>query len=88
MEPWWRKRWGGSNRRSKSNTKAELDRKLSDGFTAGTRLAWVVDPKTESVRVHTSPREWVVLGCDDVLGGGDVLPGLRILVRKLFEEEG
>jgi len=72
---------------SKSNTKAEFDRKLSEYFAAGTRLAWVVDPKSESVRVHTSPRERVVLGLDDFLDGGDVLPGLRISVRDLFEEE-
>ncbi len=72
---------------SKSNTKAEINRKLSESFAAGTRLAWVVAPKTESVRVHTSPREWVVLGLDDFLDGGDVLPGLRISVRALFQEE-
>jgi Uma2 family endonuclease len=72
---------------SKSNTKAEIDRKLSEYFAAGARLAWVVDPKTEAVRVHTSPRERVVLGLDDFLDGSDVLPGLRISVRNLFEEE-
>jgi len=72
---------------SKSNTKAEIDRKLSEYFAAGTRLAWVVDPKTESVRVHTSPQDRIVLGVADFLDGGDVLPGLRISVRDLFEEE-
>jgi len=73
---------------SKSNTKAEIDRKLSEYFAAGARLAWVVDPKTESVRVHTAPRQRVVLGLDDFLDGGDVLPGLQISVRALFQEEG
>ena len=37
---------------SKSNTKAEIARKMDEYFAAGTRLAWVVDPKTETVRVH------------------------------------
>ena len=46
---------------SKSNTKAEIARKLDEYFAAGTRLAWVVDPKTMTVRVHTAPEESVVL---------------------------
>ena len=40
---------------SKSNTKAEIARKMDEYFAAGTRLAWVVDPKTETVRVHQAP---------------------------------
>jgi Uma2 family endonuclease len=70
---------------SKSNTKAEIARKLEEYFAAGTRLAWVVDPKTRTVRVHMAPREPVVLGAGDVLDGGDVLPRLRIPVRDVFE---
>ncbi len=66
-------------------TKAEIARKLEEYFAAGTRLAWVVDPKTRTVRVHTAPRESVVLGLGDVLDGGDVLPGLRLPVRDVFE---
>ena len=31
---------------SKSNTKAEIDRKLRELFAAGVKLAWVIDPKT------------------------------------------
>jgi Uma2 family endonuclease len=70
---------------SRSNTKAEIARKLEEYFAAGTRLAWVVDPKTQTVRVHTSPRESIVLGLDGILDGGDVLPGFRLLVRDLFD---
>ena len=72
---------------SKSNTKAEIARKLDEYFAAGTRLAWVVDPKTQTVRVHTAPRESAVLGLDGVLDGGDVLPGFRLPVRDVFELE-
>jgi Uma2 family endonuclease len=72
---------------SKSNTKAEIARKMREYFAAGTRLAWVVDPKTETVRVHRTPRDFVVLKAGDVLDGGDVIPGLRILVKDLFELE-
>ncbi len=68
----WPSRWI-----SKSNTKAEIARKLAEYFAAGTRLAWVVDPKTETVRVHRAPRKFVVLRAGDVLDGGDVIPGLQ-----------
>ena len=70
---------------SKSNTKAEIARKLTEYFAAGTRLAWVVEPKPQTVRVHTAPGEFVVLGIDDSLDGGGVLPGFRLAVRDLFE---
>jgi Uma2 family endonuclease len=72
---------------SKSNTKAEIARKLNEYFAAGSRLAWVVEPKPQTVRVHTAPAEYVVLGLDDWLDGGSVLPGFRLAVRELFETE-
>ena len=72
---------------SKSNTKPEIARKLEEYFGAGSKLAWVVDPKRQTVRVHTAPAEFVVLGLDDVLEGGNVLPGFRLAVRDLFESD-
>lgn len=72
---------------SKSNTKAEIARKLVEYFAAGTRLAWIVDPKTETVRVHTDPRDSTLVQAGDLLDGGDVIPGLRIAVEDLFDLE-
>jgi Uma2 family endonuclease len=72
---------------SKGNTKAEIARKLEEYFAAGTRLAWVVDPRRSTVRVHAGPRQFVELGIVDILSGGDVLPGFQIPVRELFESE-
>ena len=72
---------------SKSNTKPEIARKLQEYFAAGSRLAWIVDPKPQTVRVHTAPGEHVVLGIDDWLDGGKVLPGFRVPVRDLFQPE-
>ncbi|HZW29540.1 MAG TPA: Uma2 family endonuclease, partial [Isosphaeraceae bacterium] len=54
---------------SKSNTRAEIARKVVEYCAAGTRLAWVVDPKTETVRVHQSPRKFAVLKAGDILDG-------------------
>jgi Uma2 family endonuclease len=71
---------------SKSNTKAEIARKLREYFASGTRLAWIVDPKTKSVRVHISPTDStrLDLAMGGLLEGGDVLPGFRLPLADLF----
>jgi Uma2 family endonuclease len=69
---------------SKSNTRSEIARKLVEYFGAGTRLAWIVDPKTETIRVHLDPVESTLLRNGDFLDGGDVIPGLRIAVADVF----
>ena len=73
---------------SKSNTKAEIARKLREYFASGTRLAWIVDPKTRSVRVHTAPTASTRLDLKSggVLDGGDVLPGFRLPLADLFAD--
>jgi Uma2 family endonuclease len=71
---------------SNSNTKAEIARKLREYFASGTRLAWIVDPKTKSVRVHTAPTgsTRLDLATRGVLDGGDVLPGFRLPLADVF----
>ena len=74
---------------SKSNTKAEIERKLNEYFEAGTRLAWIVDPKKKTVRVYTSAATFTTLSGAEALDGGDVLPGFRLPLTDFFEfEEG
>lgn len=73
---------------SKGNTKGEMARKLREYFDAGTRLVWIVDPKTRTVRVHTSPAEPAVLTEGQTLEGGAVLPGFRVPVARLFVRAG
>ena len=70
---------------SKSNTKAEIERKLNEYFEAGTRLAWIVDPKKKTVRVHPSAAKFTTLSGAEALDGGDVLPGLRLELRAIFD---
>jgi Uma2 family endonuclease len=69
---------------SRSNTPAEMERKLKEYFLAGASLVWFVDPDTRSVEVCTSPDERITLTEDDTLDGGDILPGLRLPVRSVF----
>lgn len=70
---------------SAGNTKAEIERKLREYFTAGVRLAWVMDPDSRTVRVHTGPTEFRLLREEEALDGGQVLPGFRLAVREWFE---
>ncbi len=72
---------------SKSNTRAEMARKLDEYFTAGTRLVWLVDHRARTVKVHTSPKALTVLEIDDVLDGSDVLPGFHLAIRDLFARD-
>lgn len=69
---------------SKGNTKKEIGRKLREYFASGTRLAWIVQPKTRTVEVYTSATEKKVLSIRLSLDGGDVLPGFRLSLTRLF----
>jgi Uma2 family endonuclease len=70
---------------SDSNTRREMENKLQEYFTAGTKLVWYVDIKTRSVEVYTSPSRVTRLSGGDILRGGEVLPGFEIGVSTLFE---
>lgn len=70
---------------SQGNTKAEMDRKLQDYFDAGTQLVWYLDPEARLMRVYTSPDEVTAVDESGTVDGGDVLPGLSLSLRELFE---
>jgi Uma2 family endonuclease len=69
---------------SEGNTAAEIALKLDDFFRAGTRLAWVIDPKTRTAEVYTSATAKKHVGPRGKLQGGDVLPGFSLSLMKLF----
>lgn len=71
---------------SPGNTRKEMDRKLIDYFTAGVLLVWYVDPRTKTVRVHTSPETSILLDQTRTLDGGDVLPGFALRLAELFDD--
>ena len=72
---------------SRGNTRREMERKLDDYFTAGTKLVWYVyhSPRRE-VWVYTSPTEHSVLCEGESLDGGEVVPGFRLAINDLFAE--
>jgi Uma2 family endonuclease len=70
---------------SESNTRSEIERKLSEYFAAGTRLVWVIDPATRSARSYTDPNSPAIVDLDGVLHGGDIVPGFSLSLRELFD---
>lgn len=71
---------------SKGNTPKEMSRKLDDYFSAGARLVWFVEPRKRSVQVFTERESRTVLGERHTLTGGDVLPGFKLPLKKLFAD--
>jgi Uma2 family endonuclease len=72
---------------SKSNTGEEILKKVGEYFRTGTRLVWVVYPRVRQVYVYTSPTEVRILPESADLDGGEVVPGFRLSLNRLFEDE-
>lgn len=50
----------------------------------GVRLVWVIDPRAARATEYRSLTEVRDLGLDDVLEGGNVLPGYRCPLRDIL----
>ena len=72
---------------SPSNTFNEVMRKLRLYFRAGVRQVWLVIPEMSQIYIYDSPEQIRVLGRDKELDGGALLPGFRLAVATLFEDE-
>jgi Uma2 family endonuclease len=72
---------------SPSNTANEVQGKVQEYFRAGARQVWVVYPKTFQIYIYDAPNQIRVLGRGDELDGGALLPGFRLAVATLFEDE-
>ena len=62
----------------------EVEAKIMEWLDAGTRMVVVLDPRRRAVTVYRSRDDIAVLTTDDVLRGGEVVPGWSVPVRDLF----
>jgi Uma2 family endonuclease len=69
---------------SKGNTRKEIQRKLRDYFLAGTRLVWVIQPRTQTAQVYASPTDFRTVPRSRRLDGGEVLPGFTLSLEEVF----
>jgi Uma2 family endonuclease len=70
---------------SPSNRPGQLEKKVRNYLSAGSRLVWVIDPRTRTAVVHAPDAIPRTLTDADEIEGGDVLPGFRAPVRAFFE---
>ncbi|MGK4003409.1 Uma2 family endonuclease [Sorangium sp. So ce1036] len=68
-----------------SQSASELAKKALEYLAAGARMVWVLDPEPARLMVFTPPNHLRVLGRDELVDGGDVLPGFSCKVADLFE---
>ncbi|MGH7470965.1 MAG: Uma2 family endonuclease [Longimicrobiales bacterium] len=63
-----------------------LQQRIQDYLDAGTRLVWVIHSETTAATVYRADGSARLLRESDALDGEDVLPGLKIPLRELFED--
>ena len=59
--------------------------KVAEWLEAGSAAVWVVDPRERTVTTHAPDEPPTTLGEADTIRGGDVLPGLELMVRDVFQ---
>jgi len=72
----------------KSNTPAEMERKIGEYFAAGTQYVWIVDPAGRSVTIYSSPTTSTTMTGDGLVEAPSVLPGFNISAEEIFRRAG
>ncbi len=71
---------------SPGDTARQMRRKVDQYLEYGTRLVWVIYPEDRLIDVYQLGHDPRPLKISDTLDGGDVLPGLSLPVRQVFEQ--
>jgi Uma2 family endonuclease len=71
---------------SKSESGDDIREKIEDYLEHGVRMIWIIYPRTRLVDVYTQEHPAAVPHkLNDILDGGDVLPGFTLAVKDIFE---
>jgi len=63
-----------------------LNRKIDQYLADGVRLIWAIDPQRRKAIIYAPNREQPLhLTGDELLDGGDVIPGFQVPLSKLFD---
>lgn len=71
--------------KSPSDTYTMLRDKAAFYIANGARMVWLIYTEKRLVEVYDAQMHSVILDEDDVIEGGDVLPGFTLPVRRIFE---
>src|SRR5260221_11058554 len=69
---------------SPGNKKTEMQTKIEDCFQAGSRMIWVVYPKSQTIYVYRAENDVRILHKSEILDGGDVIPGFSLKIADIF----
>jgi Uma2 family endonuclease len=72
---------------SKTNTADDVQQKIHEYFKAGVSRVWVIYPRQQVVYVYSSPAEVQVLELGQELDGGELVPGFRLPLAALFQDD-
>jgi Uma2 family endonuclease len=72
---------------SPSDMMSAVLREVHDYFKAGVTRVWVIYPEQAEIYIYSTPQQVQVVGIGQELDGGDLLPGFRLPVAVLFEDE-
>jgi Uma2 family endonuclease len=70
---------------SPGDRRRKVEAKVAHWLASGSRMVWVVNPKLRTVTVYRSLKDVVTLTEEDHLEGGEIVPGFRIAVAKIFD---
>ena len=65
---------------------ADVETKVEEWLTAGSRMVIVINPRNCTVKVYRSMTDIRVLTSEDTFDGEDVVPGFQLAVRRLFSQ--
>jgi Uma2 family endonuclease len=68
---------------SPSNEDEKMRVKIHNYQAAGT-VVWLADVESQTIEVYRPGKPVLILGINDVLEGGDVLPGFKVAVKDIF----
>ncbi|MGI9091182.1 MAG: Uma2 family endonuclease [Gemmatimonadaceae bacterium] len=69
---------------SPGNTFGEIQDKIEEYISAGTKLIWIVYPKQKMVQIYRRDNLINILREDDTLDGEDVLPNFKLKLSEIF----
>ncbi len=72
---------------SPTNSASEVQRKIHEYFDAGVSRVWVIYPEQKNIHIYASPKRIQVLQVGDELDGGELIPGFRLPLAALFEDD-
>lgn len=68
-----------------AQSERRLRTKILNYLSVGTTV-WVVYPETHEIEVYVPGKPVRILGINDTLDGGEVLPGFTLTVKTIFED--